>query len=370
MLILMSLVLLAIWAAMLFSLFNVLNPFIDTLWDIKNYNVAYYWAIASIERAELAIRKHKPWFEWESWWEWAVNDFWNSNDWKHDDFWLLAKGQNWMSWKIESRAKENSWKYVIPYPWDNNIEPQMTGTDSENFNAREREYEPEIYLHIDNVTNEDRYYQGPNDSDILPYDWLSVDATFRLPPKVSPKLWDLNHTSSQEVNGIWNDIIVLWTLLWENSWWDKFTIQPNIKVDYAWDTVDINDSAIRESNINDSDDISFAGDKNPVQSDSTSQYAIPENVEILWSFIETLNFSQIFDWSKNQIIKFSQINNLISIGNNIYPYLEYKFEFDELVADRFYTITWTWKAWKYLVELEIKKPTAKSKKYWDITVAN
>jgi hypothetical protein len=53
------------------------------------------------------------------------------------------------------------------------------------------------------------------------------------------------------------------------------------------------------------------------------------------------------------------VNFLRSFSSNIYPFLEYFFEFDSPIADRFYTIQWEGRKWDYDIKIIIKKPTFK-----------
>jgi hypothetical protein len=45
------------------NIYSIFTPFIDNLQDIKDYNMAYYGAISSVERAELTLKYHESGFE-------------------------------------------------------------------------------------------------------------------------------------------------------------------------------------------------------------------------------------------------------------------------------------------------------------------
>jgi uncharacterized membrane protein len=43
---------------------------------------------------------------------------------------------------------------------------------------------------------------------------------------------------------------------------------------------------------------------------------------------------------------------------NLYPFLEYRIVSNWWkIADRFYTVKWEWKVWRYDIKLQIQKPT-------------
>jgi len=135
MLILITFVLLTIWSALVYNVYSIFRPFINTMGDIQHYNIAYYWAISSIERAELVLRYHTAWFEWSWGWLWTT-PIGPSSDKKIENFWLLSKWDNWILRNIKSKLKSNT----LPNEgeWNIDYELQRTWTDyggpSKNFN--------------------------------------------------------------------------------------------------------------------------------------------------------------------------------------------------------------------------------------------
>ena len=401
MLILIVFILIMIGSALTFNIYSIFRPFIQTLSNIQHYNVAYYWAISSIERAELVLRYHTAWFEGSWGWE-ASNDFWPSSDKKIANFWLLSKAQNWMWWEIKSRITSNgSTTVYLPKPWKWNVDYELrrTGTDywwsSSWFNKLDYNMAEEFLLYRDDTTDTGEFYTGVDEiNKIVDINPDSIQVLLRLPPKIGTKfngggasnIDDL--ADGLDLDGDWisDDIIVNRSLFWidNDSPQNEFTILPTIDVDYdnnpysvkAWDT------AIRESIINNftnwnpnicfgnnSSCRSIGWDKNPVQNESKPDYhnIIPDDSPFSWH-----SFKYIFsNWHKLHL-KFSIVNLMKTSEWKIYPFLEYKliFNFDSPteISDRFFHIKWIWKVWDYKVIINLNKPVVKSSAESDFTI--
>jgi len=63
MLLAFTFILLAIGVGILVSVYSIFFPLIKNLGEISNYNTAYYGAISSIERGQLALKYRDPGFE-------------------------------------------------------------------------------------------------------------------------------------------------------------------------------------------------------------------------------------------------------------------------------------------------------------------
>ena len=68
------------------------------------------------------------------------------------------------------------------------------------------------------------------------------------------------------------------------------------------------------------------------------------------------------------MFRFSLLNLLYAKENQIYPYLEYQWNFDNEVADRFYYVNVTGKYKDYIVKMLVKKPTSKASILGSFTV--
>jgi hypothetical protein len=60
MLIIFVVILMVVGLTILGVLHSLFFPFLEQLSDIKQYNIAYYGAVSSVERGMLALRYHTP----------------------------------------------------------------------------------------------------------------------------------------------------------------------------------------------------------------------------------------------------------------------------------------------------------------------
>ena len=104
----------------------------------------------------------------------------------------------------------------------------------------------------------------------------------------------------------------------------------------------------------------------------TGLNVISRNADTLKSMLEV--FHQLLSDSNvlDPHLSFELINYL---WNNewhsnlrLYPFLEYYFSFNNVWMDRYYTIRWEWKVWKYNLTLQVKKPTMKDSSLWNFTI--
>lgn len=86
--------------------------------------------------------------------------------------------------------------------------------------------------------------------------------------------------------------------------------------------------------------------------------------------MKTQKFQQILQSSNVQdlVFRFSLLNLLYAQTNQIYPYLEYQWNFPQEVSDRFYYLNITGKYKDYLVKMLVKKPTSKASILGSFTV--
>jgi hypothetical protein len=89
------------------------------------------------------------------------------------------------------------------------------------------------------------------------------------------------------------------------------------------------------------------------------------------SLIETEPFQAIL-WNNGSYteleLSFGLVGLLRSFQWAIYPYLEYRLEFPQAIADRFYTIDGHGRNRNYDVQIQIKKPTVRGTVGGDFTV--
>lgn len=372
MIIIITLVLLIIWTALLTSIYSIVNPFLYNLWEIKNYNIAYYWAIWSIERWLLVLKYHKQWFEWSWWWNWNIN-YWNINDKIQSWFSLLWANKNWMRFEIKSR---NQWQ--IPSNWKWNIEFDFRWNWSENFNKLEYKSSEEIILDIDNTTNSWNYYTWIINRNYA-YNFLNsspqISGTFRLPSKIYSWFWNLWLCTTCDLDWdlIWNDIIINRSLFGSFNW-NIFSIIPINSVNYSTNQPLENDTFLREDIINNSStNIKFWNSSNPITSRSISDWkhnSIPETFWLSWSTFSTILQNNQISWLH---LKFSLVNFALTQSKQLYPFIEYKLEILNnstavTIPDRFFHIYWNSKVWKYHVIIKIDKPVINTNSSSDFTI--
>ena len=384
MLLIFAIAVVSLWAAIIWNIYAIFQPFIDQLWEIQHYNIAYYGAIASLERANLALKKHIPWFEWSWWWLWNQT-FWPNTDSKYknnkDIWWLLSVSDNGIKWEIKNRIKAVAqWsKYIITIPqsWQWELDPDLaSGFD---YNKLEFWLPLQFALYVDPDLNPVNYYTWTNNPDGQKPTINNISISLRVSPKILNAFWGspaLDSTSEDlDTDTISDDIVVNRSIFWKTG--DIiFTINPTISVDYSLKQVNNDDTSIRESVINDyttnTYNIVFKNTIQPIvkQSWNPSDYnQIPEWVVWTWSWFKWLLGSSN---TKNLHLKFSIFNLLKYSSDKIYPYLELKAKFDvssgDSLPDFYYNIYWIWKVGKYKVKIYQKKPTFDTTEASDLVI--
>ena len=360
---------LVVWMWILMSIYSLYIPFFANLWDIKNYNIAYYWALSSIERAELVLRYHQWWFEWTWWWNWSTN-LWPDSDHKITNFTLLWWWNNWMRWNVESRTT------TIPAAnkWD--VDMDLQGTWSSDYNKLEYDIANKLNLNlaIDTTSIAWNYYTWILDwiiSDFATWANMIIYWQFRLPPKIASGFTNYQLADNEDLDWdfITNDVDILRWINWisaDDS--SQFTLLPKENIYNNGTEINYNlDTEIRESIINAWWNFEFGAYFNPVNTWSIEQTW--QNVIPLNSPIAACQFNKLFNSSDPCFstwinINFVLANLLKSKDWDIYPFLEYKLQFPIEVPDRFFYVNWVWKVGDYQVNLLLKKPTMK---WWSST---
>ena len=371
-------ILLVIWASVVWSIYSGFLTFYRSFDETENYNKAYYASIGALERAELAIRHRWPWYEWN----WGRQDWtstWSSvgdwiNTWDGIDFssWLSYLNSNPTSnlfWSIKAKTD------TIPSEWNWDVDWTIFSWNSIDYNKMDYENAEIFLLYYDSGSN------SPYNSGwvgIQPSQPTAISWTLRLPETVKEKFWQLNTGSSLSNSSIKNDPIVDWQVRW-NYQWEQFTIysfsHTNINGTSTTSQILGNDSVIRESDINtwsNGNNINFwSNSKSPIgkryNSSSPERTIISaKDAEISGS---ATNFNAVFSsWAYTGLQLRMSLLNLLKTWNVVYPYLEYKLNFWTGISDKYYTIDAEWKLWDYKVNLIVQKPTIRESVYWNFTV--
>lgn len=364
MLLAFTLVVLVIWTALLLSVYSIFQPFIKDLWDIKDYNIAYYWAQSSIERALLSLKYHQWWYNASSGYSWVNNatvNFWNATDFKSaTTLWKLSNLQSSMFWSINSQTL-----WTIPQAGQGNIEAGLAWTNSENFNRLDYNTAQEFLLSSDTTSSASNYYN--NSITKTQFAWNRIEIKLRLPEKIRTAFWGstLNTSADLGDDNIADDVVVNRTIAGNNGS-QSLTVLPYSAVNYSSLSVLSQDSQIRESVINsmtiDSSVLDFTSSKNPIplKSDPLQQNITPPGTSLA-----TADFDDILATLTDTKLRLSLINNLLTSSWLIYPYLEYQIRFCSIncstlvpVSDRFFTITWKSQVGNYNVDIQYKKPVS------------
>ncbi|MFZ2150875.1 MAG: hypothetical protein WAZ12_03865 [Candidatus Absconditicoccaceae bacterium] len=354
--------------AILSSIYSIFAPFVASFGDIVDYNVAYYGAISAVERGELVLKYKGPGFVGSG--GWLDQDvFGKSSDTVLSGFSILLNDRNGMLWEINSRTNR------IPNIGEGNVDKdlQLSGGNSNNYNKLDYKLVETILLSIDNSSIDDYY----NSTGVYREDYSgsSISGQFRLSPKIfsgfgnSIAISNLCNNDSglpeicdPDEDGLYDDIIVDWSLKGYHNG-NQFLIMPNESVSYYGDENVVNtdqDTTIRKSNINNSSGIIFGNSKNIFNNSATN----PNTQNVISTDVADISSKQFRDiLSSSEYtglqLKFVLVNFLRSFGDNIYPFLEYFFQFDSPIADRFYTIQGNGRKGDYDIKIIIKKPTFK-----------
>lgn len=354
MLLTLIIILMLIWSAVVWSLYSNFLVFYTNFSETENYNKAYYASISAIERAELVLRQHQPWYEW-SWW-WKGLEPWHYSDQKPTtDFSYLSNDDNRKStlyWNIKSRTDR------IPSVWNWDVDKMLSALDSSNYNKMDYENSEIVLLHYDNST--DNPYESPSSSEIYNSKINKITTNIRLPWYIS---WDFGSLDTDNSLTPWwnrNDPIINWQLKWNYTDY-PFTIYPK------QDWLDANKSIITENDINYNHHIVFQDYyRNPIVENTNNR----NTINIITNDADEAGIAgglwPIIHWwvyYSGVQLKFSLLNLLQSTKSwMIYPFLEYNIVFEPsysevIVPDKYYKIEAIWNFWDYQINTIMFKPT-------------
>ena len=365
MLLTLVIILILIWSAIVGSLYSNFLVFYENFTQTENYHKARYASIAALERAELVIRQREPWYAW-SWWRIeSIDQAWSPSDQMpagRTGFSYLSRAfpsESTIFWNINSKTDR------IPSKWNGNVEKLLSADDSPDYNMMDYENAEIFLLYYDKW--EGKPYDKKSclnleDCNITEnLEWIKV--AIRLPPYIKDKLGLLD-TDNPLIRDWWhiNDAIVdrqiRWNFyeVWESTAFTVFATQEAL-----WYWTGENDSAIRESHLNQSSwlTMDFSDKRNPITYKRTSPTIISPKDSTISEL--TNAFKDIFHNSTNLQLRLSLLNLVLWNWEpwKRYPFLEYYVEFipDTIVSDRFFTIETEWNYWDYKIDNILYKPT-------------
>lgn len=397
MLLVLIIILILIWAAVVWSIYSNFLVFYSNFSETENYHKAYYTSISALERWELVVKQRLPWYQWYGWRyrSWATSSnlsTWSYHNWDSD--WVISSNFSYLSnnWEPSKviRSVDSRTTKVPKTTW--NVEFTLRSSDSYNYNAMDYE-NGEIFLLYYDKSDGSPYKKAvcPVDSSSTDCVWTkltSISWKIRLPKHLVDSwgftvldTWMALIWVSNELPG--DDTIVDRQIRWtyDNYPYTIFSTQKvhsGGKVEYS------KDSIFRESDLNNSSDhsidFSFWGGRNTIQwihgewTLSRSQSSVPATIiSQRESVLNGVGFQWLFNntYTKKNQIRFSLLNLVKDKNWKIYPFLEYKINFNvnwwSGVSDKYFTIKWEWAFSDFEVNTIVQKPTVKDTVLWDFT---
>jgi len=390
MLVTLVIILLLIWAAVVWSIYSNFLVFYSNFSESENYHRAYYTSISALERWELVVKQRSPWYVWSGgfrMWTWMGSN--NNQDWWSDSSltWFSYLWDNpeisTVFWTVESKTTR------IPATWEWNIEWMLSTWDSDNYNMMDYENAENFLLYIDESKDSPYKKVDCNSGDSYKEDCMASNPgnirwKIRLPQLLVEKWFgDLDTNKPlvwpNESNVPKDDPIVDWQIRWnysESMDPVPFTVFSTSNINSEGkNTVDTNrDSVFRESDINKQLSFSFWEKRTPFVDRWTHLNQLTV-VSQKANNISGKKFKDIFTDNSsfsNVQLRFSLLNILKGFsGNNnpnVYPFLEYYVDFGGVeVPDRYYTITAEWNYADFQVNTIVRKPTTKETILWSFT---
>lgn len=387
MLIILIITILILWAAIVWWLYSNFMTFYSNFNEIQNYNKAYYASISALERAELAIKDHHPWFEGK-WWRTIDWDVRNDTDKQPDNFSYFSKwnsSKTSLNWDITSLTKR------IPTQWNGNVDFLLSYYCKENCD------EPDDNSNNYNIlgyNNSEIFLLYKDDNTTTNYGkWVTADIKFDTESKITgrirlPKLLNfgtLNVSEKIQWSNVKDDSIVDWQIKWTTKNNSPFTIYSTQSISrLKWDVNKEYDSVIRESVINNmttnkNNFLNFlSSSKNPIINPNIEDKVESIIISNDENSLKSLSIWRIIQDTSQTSIRLSLLNLLKSSttnktsGNNKtpdYPFLEYYMDFwNTPVPDKYFTIDAEWAYWDFQINTIIKKPTTHEATFWNFTV--
>lgn len=376
MLAILIIILVLLWAAVVWSIYSNFLVFHSNFSEAENYHKAYYASISALERWELVTKQRQPWYIW-SWgfilWTWQWWDPTN-NDWGSDKS-LSGFSYLWTNKDVSSVLRSiNSRATRIPATWKWDVERMLSADDSNNYNMMDYEDAEIFLLYYDNGDG-NPYDRGT----IIKSALTQITWEIRLPKLLfNSWFWYLDTwTSSIWLSGSLptNDAMVDRQIRWNynDSPFTIFSTQsliiwgPKPKVDTDWDSV------FRENDINGILNqgllFSFWNHRSPLPSPRWNDIKEPTIISQNEDFIKALSneYEDLFSYSSGTQLRFSLLN-LLWTWRYVYPFLEYSVDFWWAnVSDKYFTINGQWNFKDYQVNTIIQKPTAKESILWNFT---
>jgi len=342
------------------SIYAIFVPFLQNIQDIQQYNIAYYSAIGSVERAMLVTRVQEFWFDGIGWRKdeevrWPVSDH------KPEDLWYNTGINNSMRRQIQWTTDR------IPGTGQSNI-PQIFVNNTDNYNKAS--YAETIQIHpTTKIPNPEQAYIAWENKN---YTWLYIKTHRRVPASI---WWQLCTGCDENNDEFGDDIIVL--RQWQGKVAeDAFTITPYTDVDRDINIVGPNDTHIRKSIINNSTppqeipSISFHNTFHPLVNNLFANQTSHTWFGPWFASIQDYDFQTL--WSNTSVdevfLQYNIIQESIQDNGFVYPFLEYYVDSDMPISNTQRDITGHGKTNPYHVQVRIQKPQNQNIKWGDFSI--
>ena len=374
MLLALIIILILIWAAVIWSIYSNFVVFYSNFSESENYHKAYYASISALERWELVTKQRSPGYVWSGgfkMWSWeGVNGWWSDKN--LSDFSYL-----WDNADVSSVFRTvNSRTTRIPSRWNGDVEWMLSADDSSGYNMMGYENSEVFLLYYDDSTNNPYESGGVTQSALTTITW-----EIRLPALLlSWGFWVLDFETSLVWKGDElpkDDAIVDWQMRGKYQGEFPFTIYSTQSTsrNIVYYTLD---SIFREKDINNPLKFWFSSTWSPIVDSSELNHKGGSNVSVTVvgqranDIVNLNNFNGVFGKVGNGIselsLRFSLLNLLRAVNSgNTYPFLEYYADFWTNVSDKYYTINWEWNFKDFQINTIIQKPTVKDTVLWSFT---
>ncbi len=378
MLLALIIILILIWAAVIWSIYSNFVVFYSNFSESENYHKAYYASISALERWELVTKQRSPGYVWSGWfimwvWKWGdptINDWWSDKS-------LSNFSYLWSDDSVSSVFRTvNSRTTRIPSRWNGDVEWMLSAEDSSGYNMMGYENSEVFLLYYDNSLNNPYKSWG-----VIQSKPNSITWEIRLPGLLSWTFWLLDVDASLVWKGDElpkDDAIVDWQIRWkyrDGTDYYPFTIYSTqstsrSNVHYTYDSI------FREKDINKPLKFGFWKNWSPIVDSieanhkNTNEYpvTIVGQMSDVISNYSPYEFETVFGRDTELSLRFSLLNLLRTVNSgHTYPFLEYYADFWTGVADKYYTINWEWNYKDFQINTIIQKPTVKDTVLWNFT---
>ena len=157
MLVTLIIILVLIWAAVVWSIYSNFMVFYSNFSESENYHKAYYTSISALERWELVVKQRLPWYKWYAWRYRNKTSESNQSTWSYSNWapdWVISSNFSYLSnWEPSQivRYVDSRTTKIPKTTW--NVEFTLRSNDSASYNAMDYENAEVFLLYYDAAWN-------------------------------------------------------------------------------------------------------------------------------------------------------------------------------------------------------------------------